>query len=195
MLFDSVYPTRDKFSRPGKFFPVRINITKHPDVLSHRPTHCRQVFQVCIYLAFILHRFFVNTAKENKDMKVENSYTPLFVTNHKYSAEQIRGSKFSPTGMANVSFSIDDQKSLIRQHFGQTQDSAGWDPRADLNGDGIINVLDKVALRNLGRKQLVSQQFGKTSKHTAFDPKADLNKDGVVNVLDKVISHSLSLKV
>ena len=127
-------------------------------------------------------------------MKVENTYTNLLATTRSYSAELKKGSEISSTGKDLARFSIDDQKTLIRQHFGQNAGSADWDPRADLNGDGIINVRDKVVLRNLERKELVGQQFGKTASDSDFNPQADLNKDGVVNILDKVLGRNLSLK-
>ena len=47
----------------------------------------------------------------------------------------------------------------------------------DANGDGVVNVLDKVLVRN---------HFGKSSE-TGWWFDADVNCDGVVNVLDKVI--------
>jgi hypothetical protein len=47
----------------------------------------------------------------------------------------------------------------------------------DANGNGVVNVLDKVLVRN---------HFGKSSE-TGWWYDADVNCDGVVNVLDKVI--------
>jgi hypothetical protein len=31
---------------------------------------------------------------------------------------------------------------FVARHFGQTPSSPGWDPRADVNGDGIVNMKD-----------------------------------------------------
>jgi len=48
----------------------------------------------------------------------------------------------------------------------------------DADGNGIVNVIDKVVVRN---------HFGQTPDHPDWDPVADVNCDGVVNVVDKVI--------
>ena len=48
----------------------------------------------------------------------------------------------------------------------------------DANGDGVVNVVDKVIVRN---------NFGKTSDDPNWDYSADVNSDDVVNVIDKVI--------
>ncbi len=47
----------------------------------------------------------------------------------------------------------------------------------DVNGDGVVNILDAI---------LLSNAFGKNSTHPKFDPDADLNSDGVVNILDAI---------
>lgn len=48
----------------------------------------------------------------------------------------------------------------------------------DANGDGVVNILDKVAVRNA---------FGTGCGDLSFDPLADVNCDCVVNILDKVM--------
>ena len=48
----------------------------------------------------------------------------------------------------------------------------------DADGNGVVNILDKVAVRNA---------FGKSCSSPDWDPKADLNCDCVVNILDKVV--------
>jgi hypothetical protein len=47
----------------------------------------------------------------------------------------------------------------------------------DVNGEGVVNILDAIRLSNA---------FGKNSTHPKFDPDADLNSDGVVNILDAI---------
>lgn len=47
---------------------------------------------------------------------------------------------------------------------------------ADVNGDGVINLLDLVAVTIAYRKS-----------ESTFDPRADVNRDGVVNLLDLVL--------
>jgi len=48
----------------------------------------------------------------------------------------------------------------------------------DINGDGIINVLDAI---------LLAKAFGSKPGDPNWDPRADLNKDNAVNVLDAII--------
>jgi hypothetical protein len=48
----------------------------------------------------------------------------------------------------------------------------------DADGNGVVNILDKVAVRNA---------FGKSCSSPDWDPAADLNCDCVVNILDKVV--------
>ena len=48
----------------------------------------------------------------------------------------------------------------------------------DADGNGVVNILDKVLVRN---------NFGKSCGDPTWDPKADLNCDCVVNILDKVV--------
>ena len=50
-------------------------------------------------------------------------------------------------------------------------------PVGDANCDGVVNVLDKVIVRN---------HFGQSCGDPGWDPTADVNCDCVVNVLDKV---------
>ena len=47
----------------------------------------------------------------------------------------------------------------------------------DADGDGVVNVLDKVLVRN---------HFGENPASPTWDPRADVDCNGVVNVLDKV---------
>ena len=47
----------------------------------------------------------------------------------------------------------------------------------DVNGDGIVSVLDYTTIRN---------DFNDTSGSSTFNPRADLNEDGVVSVLDYI---------
>jgi len=49
---------------------------------------------------------------------------------------------------------------------------------ADLNDDGIVNILDAIRL---------AIAFGSKPGTPSWDPKADLNQDGVVNILDAII--------
>jgi PKD repeat protein len=48
----------------------------------------------------------------------------------------------------------------------------------DLNGDGIVNILDAIVFAN---------SFGKNRGDPGFNPAADMNGDGTVNVLDAII--------
>lgn len=48
----------------------------------------------------------------------------------------------------------------------------------DINGDGVVNILDAILLGNA---------FGSVPGNTNWNPKADLNGDGVVNILDAII--------
>ncbi|MGA3191839.1 MAG: PKD domain-containing protein [Candidatus Bathyarchaeia archaeon] len=48
----------------------------------------------------------------------------------------------------------------------------------DLNGDGVVNILDAITFSNA---------FGATPSSSNWNPKADLNGDGVVNILDAII--------
>jgi hypothetical protein len=47
----------------------------------------------------------------------------------------------------------------------------------DVDGNGVVNVLDKVQVRN---------HFGQSCGDPDWDPRADVNCDCVVNILDKV---------
>ena len=55
---------------------------------------------------------------------------------------------------------------------------ARWTVLGDLNGDGVVNVVDLA---------LVTGHFGQSTESPAWDPRADPNDDGVVNVLDLAI--------
>lgn len=48
----------------------------------------------------------------------------------------------------------------------------------DINGDGVVNVLDAIAL---------AKAFGSTPQDGNWNPRADLNSDGIVNMLDALI--------
>ena len=48
----------------------------------------------------------------------------------------------------------------------------------DADGNGVVNILDKVLVRN---------NFGKSCSDPTWDPRANLNCDCVVNILDKVV--------
>jgi hypothetical protein len=48
----------------------------------------------------------------------------------------------------------------------------------DINGDGVVNILDAILLANA---------FGSVPGNSNWNPKADLNGDGVVNILDAII--------
>ena len=57
----------------------------------------------------------------------------------------------------------------------------GCIPSADLNDDGIVNILDAIRLMNA---------FGSEPGDVCmpcWDPKADINQDGIVNILDAII--------
>jgi kumamolisin len=47
----------------------------------------------------------------------------------------------------------------------------------DVNGDGLVSVLDSVTIRN---------DFNQAAGSSGFNPRADLNEDGLVSVLDSV---------
>jgi len=48
----------------------------------------------------------------------------------------------------------------------------------DINGDGVVNILDAILLANA---------FGSTPGSPTWNPAADLNGDGVVNILDAIL--------
>jgi hypothetical protein len=47
----------------------------------------------------------------------------------------------------------------------------------DVDGNGIVNVLDAIDLSN---------SFGKSIGQTGFNPNADFDDNGVVNILDAI---------
>jgi hypothetical protein len=48
----------------------------------------------------------------------------------------------------------------------------------DLNGDGIVNILDSIVM---------SYAFGSTPGAPNWNPDADLNGDGIVNIIDAIL--------
>ena len=48
----------------------------------------------------------------------------------------------------------------------------------DLNGDGIVNILDSIVFMNC---------FGKSSGQPGYNPAADLNNDNIVNLFDAIL--------
>jgi hypothetical protein len=52
---------------------------------------------------------------------------------------------------------------------------AGLDPRADVNSDYKVNIVDLT---------LIARAFGAKGDSEMYDPRADLNSDFVVNILD-----------
>ena len=107
--------------------------------------------------------------------------------------EQAAASKES-TGCQQTSLEGEDLKLLIRDHFGQRSGHSDWDPRADLNDDGIVDIRDKRHLRDTQLKELTKQQFGCRSGDPNFDQRADLNGDGLVDIRDKAVLRNRLLK-
>jgi len=48
----------------------------------------------------------------------------------------------------------------------------------DVNGDGIVNIIDMVLLR---------AAYGSTPTQPNWNPEADINRDGVINIFDALI--------
>ena len=81
----------------------------------------------------------------------------------------------------------------------------GYDPAADLNDDGVVNILDLVRLRNRIPKEKgdINGDFIWNQKDIAsmnallavdgYDAAADLNDDGAVNILDLVLLQDMIL--
>ena len=86
-------------------------------------------------------------------------------------------------------------KETARNHFGQTTESPDWNPDADLNGDGRVDIRDKRVVRDatLAYKRLVRENFGKRESDPDWNPDADLNGNGRVDIRDKRILRDLFL--
>ena len=56
----------------------------------------------------------------------------------------------------------------------------------DVNGDGIVNILDMI---------MIGQHFGLSEGDENFDERADINKDGIINSLDMIIVGQNWMKV
>ncbi len=58
--------------------------------------------------------------------------------------------------------------------------------QGDINGDGVVNILDLVRIATV---------FGKSAGQPGFDPQADTNGDGIINILDLVSAATQFQKV
>lgn len=130
--------------------------------------------------------------------------TPRFATlwgipvNRQAIGRPVSGGK-SPEPVDNINKfpqPLEMLKKTVKSHFGATLSSSPvWNPDADLNKDGVINVKDLAVVRELATTYRVRQSFGISSADGSFDSGADINGDGVVNVLDKAVVRNRLLRL
>jgi PKD repeat protein len=57
----------------------------------------------------------------------------------------------------------------------------------DINGDGIVNILDAILLADAFGSHCANYDYQGEPASPNWNPNADLNGDGVVNILDMII--------
>ncbi|RKY87786.1 hypothetical protein DRQ11_05310 [candidate division KSB1 bacterium] len=132
-------------------------------------------------------------------MKIIPNYNNFFIHYTKHQIGRFYQAKYTSSHTkvsdeSNISH-LKNLKEVVSQHFGETYQSLSWNSQADLNGDGVINVLDKLIVRQqlFDLKELISQYFGETSQSPNWNSEADLNGDGIINVFDKILLRQLLL--
>jgi len=88
--------------------------------------------------------------------------------NHVYTAE----------GNYTVTLTVTDTQGLQHNKTETVRVSMVPPLLGDINGDGVVNILDAI---------LLAKAFGSRPGSPNWDPRADLNKDNVVNILDAII--------
>lgn len=77
-----------------------------------------------------------------RSIRLDSVDRPGRVGHTRITSDEPSPTQLSPTQLKSL-------KETARNHFGQTTESPDWNPDADLNDDGRVDIRDKRILRDL----------------------------------------------